>query len=140
MATLKPVKQKKSGEKWTSSIFALDPAVTRRVFTPAHTFFPTCSDFWLDFAPVVRIACEKKLLESEATTGVFVLLGEKGNKAVLDWVIKEGLIPSRYESPKYKRICVWLNEGTIDGFEWRCRVQSKRIPTLLAGCKKRYVV
>ncbi|GFS64873.1 hypothetical protein TNCV_2000811 [Trichonephila clavipes] len=44
-------------------------------FTPAHTFFPTCSDFWLDFAPVVRI----KLLESEATTSFFVLLGEQGS-------------------------------------------------------------
>ncbi|GFU28373.1 hypothetical protein TNCV_1720081 [Trichonephila clavipes] len=37
-------------------------------FFPALTFFPTCSDFWLDFPPVVRMACEIKLLESEATT------------------------------------------------------------------------
>ncbi|GFX99074.1 hypothetical protein TNCV_2492561 [Trichonephila clavipes] len=43
-------------------------------FTPALTFFPTCSDFWLDFAQVVRMACEIKLLESKATTGFFVLL------------------------------------------------------------------
>ncbi|GFU90995.1 hypothetical protein TNCV_4923261 [Trichonephila clavipes] len=127
MATLKPVKQKKkkkkkSGEKWTLSIFALDPAVTRRV-NPAHTFFPTCSDFWLDFAPVVRMACERKLLESEATTGVFVLLGEQGNKAVLDWVMKEGLIPSRYESPKCKKdMRLVERKGTIHCFEWRCRV------------------
>ncbi|GFX90477.1 hypothetical protein TNCV_2073551 [Trichonephila clavipes] len=95
MATLKPVKQKKSGEKWTSSIFALDPAVTRRVH-PCSYFLPHVFQFWLDFAPVVRMACERKLLESEATTGVFVLLGEQGNKALLDWVMKEGLIPSRY--------------------------------------------
>ncbi|GFW47054.1 hypothetical protein TNCV_55081 [Trichonephila clavipes] len=33
-------------------------------FTPAITFFPTCSDFWLDFPPVVRMACEIKLLET----------------------------------------------------------------------------
>ncbi|GFW06868.1 uncharacterized protein TNCV_3289671 [Trichonephila clavipes] len=128
MATLKPVKQKKSGEKWTSSIFALDPAAAHRVH-PALTFFPTCSDFWLDFPPVVRMACEIKLLESEATTGFFVLLGEQGNKAVLSWVMKEGLISSRYECPKCKK-CMRLVErkGTIDGFEWRCRVQSKENP------------
>ncbi|GFT24361.1 hypothetical protein TNCV_3252151 [Trichonephila clavipes] len=75
-------------------------------FTPALTFFPTCSDFWLDFPPVVRMACETKLLESEATTGFFVLLGEQGNNAVLDWVMKEGLIPP----PERK--------GTIDFFSF----------------------
>ncbi|GFU18327.1 intraflagellar transport protein 81 homolog [Trichonephila clavipes] len=98
-------------------------------FTPALTFFPTCSDFWLDFPPVVRMACKIKLLESEATTGFFVLLGEQGNKAVLDWVMKEGLIPSRYECPKCKKgIRLVERKGTIDGFEWLCRVQSKENP------------
>ncbi|GFW61068.1 uncharacterized protein TNCV_4872781 [Trichonephila clavipes] len=75
------------------------------------------------------MACERKLLENEATTGVFVLLGEQGNKAVLDWVMKEGSIPSRYESPKCKKdMCLVERKGTIDGFEWRCRVQSKENP------------
>ncbi|GFT90858.1 putative transposase-like protein [Trichonephila clavipes] len=78
MATLKPVKQKKS------SISPLT-LLQHVKFTPAHSFFPTCSDFWLDFAPVVRMACERKFLESEATTGFFLLLGKQGNKAVLDW-------------------------------------------------------
>ncbi|GFX49971.1 hypothetical protein TNCV_3883001 [Trichonephila clavipes] len=94
MATLKPVK-KKIGEKWTSFIFALDPAATRE-FTPCSYFLPHVFDFWLDFPPLLEWLCEIKLLESEATTGFFVLLGEQGNKAVLDWVMK-GLIPSRYE-------------------------------------------
>ncbi|GFW00242.1 uncharacterized protein TNCV_4354391 [Trichonephila clavipes] len=98
-------------------------------FDPAHTFFPTCSDFWLDFAPVVRMACERKFLESEATTGFFLLLGKQGNKAVLDWIMKEGLIPSRYECPKCKKdMRLVERKGTIDGFEWRCRVQSKENP------------
>ncbi|GFS59158.1 hypothetical protein TNCV_70301 [Trichonephila clavipes] len=74
------------------------------------------------------MACEIKLLESEATTGYFVLLGEQGNKAVLDWVMK-GLIPSRYESPKCKKdMSLVERKGTIDGFEWRYRVQSKENP------------
>ncbi|GFS55634.1 uncharacterized protein TNCV_131511 [Trichonephila clavipes] len=98
-------------------------------FDPAHTFFPTCSDFWLDFALVVRMACERKFLESEATTGFFLLLGKQGNKAVLDWVMKEGLIPSRYECPKCRKdMRLVERKGTIDGFEWRCRVQSKENP------------
>ncbi|GFV06305.1 hypothetical protein TNCV_2229411 [Trichonephila clavipes] len=84
--------KKKSGEKGTSSISPLT-LLQHVKFTPAHSFFPTCSDFWLDFAPVVRMACERKFLESEATTGFFLLLGKQGNKAVLDWVMKEGLIP-----------------------------------------------
>ncbi|GFW52315.1 uncharacterized protein TNCV_2427621 [Trichonephila clavipes] len=75
------------------------------------------------------MACETKLLESEATTGFFVLLGEQGNKAVLDWVMNEGLIPSRYECPKCKKdMRLVERKGTIDGFEWRCRVQSKENP------------
>ncbi|GFV45250.1 hypothetical protein TNCV_2496081 [Trichonephila clavipes] len=77
------------------------------------------------------MAWERKLLESEATTGVFVLLGEQGNKAVLDWVMKEGLIPSKYESPKCKKdMRLVERKGTIDCFEWRCRVQSKENPEL----------
>ncbi|GFX28099.1 uncharacterized protein TNCV_424261 [Trichonephila clavipes] len=40
--------------------------------------------------------------------------------------MKEGLIPSRYESLKCKKdMCLVERKGTIDGFEWRCRVQSK---------------
>ncbi|GFY27553.1 retrovirus-related Pol polyprotein from transposon 412 [Trichonephila clavipes] len=59
----------------------------------------------------------------------FLLLGQQGNKAVLDWVMKEGLIPSRYECPKCKKdMRLVERKGTIDGFEWRCRVQSKENP------------
>ncbi|GFU84157.1 c2H2-type domain-containing protein [Trichonephila clavipes] len=109
-------------------------------FTPALTFFPTCSDFWLDFPPVVRMACEIKLLESEATTRFFVLLGEQGNKAVLDCVMKEGLIPSRYECPKCKKdMRLVERKGTIDGFEWRCRVQSKENPHFVCRSKREEV-
>ncbi|GFV52394.1 uncharacterized protein TNCV_596971 [Trichonephila clavipes] len=82
------------------------------------------------------MACEIKLLESEATTGFFVLLGQQGNKAVLDWVMKEGLIPSRYECLKCKKdMRLVERKGTIDGFEWRCRVQSKENPHFV--CRSR---
>ncbi|GFV75345.1 hypothetical protein TNCV_1481911 [Trichonephila clavipes] len=43
------------------------------------------------------MACERKLLESEATTGFFVLLGTKGKKDKLEWSMKANLIASRYE-------------------------------------------
>ncbi|GFX87347.1 uncharacterized protein TNCV_3369171 [Trichonephila clavipes] len=59
-------------------------------------------------------------------------LGEQGNKAVLGWVMKEGLIPSRYECQKCKKDMLLVErKGTIDGFEWRCRVQSKENPHFL---------
>ncbi|GFW25571.1 uncharacterized protein TNCV_1308321 [Trichonephila clavipes] len=75
------------------------------------------------------MACERKFNESEATTGFFLLLGQQGNKAVLDWVMKEGLVPSKYECPKCKKdMRLVERKGTIDGFEWRCRVQSKENP------------
>ncbi|GFX64394.1 uncharacterized protein TNCV_3437921 [Trichonephila clavipes] len=89
------------------------------------------------------MACERKLLESEATTGVFVLLGEQGNKAALDWVMKEGLITSRYECPKCKKdMRLVERKGTIDCFEWRCRVQSKENPHFACRSVKKggYVV
>ncbi|GFT25957.1 hypothetical protein TNCV_2807941 [Trichonephila clavipes] len=55
-------------------------------------------------------------------------LGEQGNKAVLGRVMK-GLIPSRYECRKCKKDMLLVErKGTIDGFEWRCRVQSKENP------------
>ncbi|GFW32082.1 hypothetical protein TNCV_2601081 [Trichonephila clavipes] len=75
------------------------------------------------------MACEIKSLESEATTGFFVLLGEQRNKAVLSWVMKEELISSRYECPKCKKgMRLVERKGMIDVFEWRCRVQSKENP------------
>ncbi|GFY13242.1 hypothetical protein TNCV_2335061 [Trichonephila clavipes] len=52
---------------------------------------------------VLRMACERKLLESEATTGFFVLLGTKGKKDTLEWCMKANLIASRYECPKVKK-------------------------------------
>ncbi|GFX39880.1 hypothetical protein TNCV_2646431 [Trichonephila clavipes] len=134
MATLKPVKQKNRVKSGHRPFLPLTLLQHVEWFTPALTFFPMCSDFWLDFPPVVRMACEIKLLESEATTGFFVLLGEQGNKAVLGWAMKEGLIPSRYECQKCKRICFWLNEGVrlmvLNGVVEYSR---KRIPTLFAG-------
>ncbi|GFS93048.1 uncharacterized protein TNCV_532511 [Trichonephila clavipes] len=43
--------------------------------------------------------------------------------------MKEGLIPSRYECPKCKKgMRLVERKGTIDGFEWRCRVLSKENP------------
>ncbi|GFU52607.1 hypothetical protein TNCV_5015881 [Trichonephila clavipes] len=65
------------------------------------------------------MACERKLLESEATTGFFVLLGTKGKKETLEWCMKANLIASRYECPKVKK------RNAFDGYEWRCRSQSK---------------
>ncbi|GFV80282.1 uncharacterized protein TNCV_4956851 [Trichonephila clavipes] len=49
------------------------------------------------------MACERKLLESEATTGFFVLLGTKGKKETLEWCMKANLIASRYECPRSKK-------------------------------------
>ncbi|GFU57521.1 CCHC-type domain-containing protein [Trichonephila clavipes] len=69
----------------------------------------------------------------------FLLLGQQGNKAVLDWVMKEGLIPSRYECPKCKKdMRLVERKGTIDGFEWRCRVQSKENPHFV--CRSEYII
>ncbi|GFW83695.1 hypothetical protein TNCV_668081 [Trichonephila clavipes] len=56
------------------------------------------------------MACERKLIESEATTGSFVLLGTKGKKETLEWCMKANLIASRYECPRFKKICVCKKE------------------------------
>ncbi|GFU44663.1 uncharacterized protein TNCV_1507411 [Trichonephila clavipes] len=75
------------------------------------------------------MACEKKLLESEATTGFFVLLGTKGKKETLEWCMKANLIASRYECPRCKKqMRLQERKGTVDGYEWRCRSQSKDNP------------
>ncbi|GFW24930.1 uncharacterized protein TNCV_3846641 [Trichonephila clavipes] len=75
------------------------------------------------------MACERKLLESEATTGFFVLLGTKGKKETLEWCMKANLIASRYECPRCKKeMRLQERKGTVDGYEWRCRSQSKDNP------------
>ncbi|GFW54675.1 hypothetical protein TNCV_787781 [Trichonephila clavipes] len=56
------------------------------------------------------MACERKLLESEATTGFFVLLGTKGKKETLEWCMKANLIASRYECRGVKKKCVCKSE------------------------------
>ncbi|GFT36571.1 uncharacterized protein TNCV_1345141 [Trichonephila clavipes] len=66
---------------------------------------------------------------------------EQGNKAVLDWVMKEGLIPSRYECPKCKKdMSLVERKGTIDGFEWRCRVQSKENPHFVCRSVRKDII
>ncbi|GFW49168.1 transposable element Tcb1 transposase [Trichonephila clavipes] len=71
------------------------------------------------------MACERKLIESEATTGFFVLLVTKGKKETLEWCMKANLIASRYECPRFKKMRLQERKGTVDGYEWRCRNQSK---------------
>ncbi|GFT30873.1 mitotic-spindle organizing protein 2A [Trichonephila clavipes] len=72
------------------------------------------------------MACERKLVESEATTGFFVLLGTKGKKETLEWCMKANLIASHYECPKCKKnMRLQERKRTVDGYEWRCRNQSK---------------
>ncbi|GFV70175.1 mitotic-spindle organizing protein 2A [Trichonephila clavipes] len=75
------------------------------------------------------MACERKLLESEATTGFFVLLGTKGKKETLEWCMKANLIASRYDCPRCKKeMRLQERKGTVDGYERRCRSQSKDNP------------
>ncbi|GFW97407.1 hypothetical protein TNCV_4990841 [Trichonephila clavipes] len=58
-----------------------------------------------------RFALHRLLrMASEATTGFFVLLGTKGKKETLEWCMKANLIASRYECPRFKKICVCKNE------------------------------
>ncbi|GFW97102.1 hypothetical protein TNCV_2697241 [Trichonephila clavipes] len=73
------------------------------------------------------MACERKLLESEATTGFFVLLGTKGKKETLELCMKANLIASRYKCPRCKKeIRLQERKGTVDGYY--CRSQSKDNP------------
>ncbi|GFV79303.1 mitotic-spindle organizing protein 2A [Trichonephila clavipes] len=72
------------------------------------------------------MVCERKLVESEATTGFFVLLGTKAKKETLEWCMKANLIASHYECPRCKKnMRLQERKGTVDGYEWRCRNQSK---------------
>ncbi|GFW30904.1 protein kinase C and casein kinase substrate in neurons protein 1 [Trichonephila clavipes] len=48
-------------------------------------------------------------------------------KETLEWCMKANLIASRYECPKCKKN-MRLQKGTVDGYEWRCRNQSKDNP------------
>ncbi|GFW26544.1 uncharacterized protein TNCV_1164782 [Trichonephila clavipes] len=62
-------------------------------------------------------------LVSEYTLEFFTLLNARGKKELIEWCMKEGLIASSYECPKYNEQ-MGLNERksvVLDGFEWRCR-------------------
>ncbi|GFU13360.1 hypothetical protein TNCV_3843501 [Trichonephila clavipes] len=48
---------------------------------------------------------ERKLRESEATMGFFVLLDERGKKDMLEWCMKVNLISSQYEFLSAEMIC-----------------------------------
>ncbi|GFV45647.1 mitotic-spindle organizing protein 2A [Trichonephila clavipes] len=47
-----------------------------------------------------------------------------GKKETLEWCMKANLIAFRYECPRCKKN-MRLQKGTVDGYEWRCRNQSK---------------
>ncbi|GFV61226.1 mitotic-spindle organizing protein 2A [Trichonephila clavipes] len=45
---------------------------------------------------------------------------------MLEWCMKANLIASRYECPRCKKnMSLQKQKGTVDGYEWRCRNQSK---------------
>ncbi|GFY14453.1 mitotic-spindle organizing protein 2A [Trichonephila clavipes] len=45
---------------------------------------------------------------------------------MLEWCMKANLIASRYECPRCKKnMHLQKRKGTVDGYEWRCRNQSK---------------
>ncbi|GFU86526.1 transposable element Tc3 transposase [Trichonephila clavipes] len=73
------------------------------------------------------MACERKLLESEATTGFFVLLGTKGKKETLEWCMKANLIASRYECQRCKK------EMRFTATKGVAAASRKIIPTTLFG-------
>ncbi|GFW93122.1 hypothetical protein TNCV_3888631 [Trichonephila clavipes] len=82
------------------------------------------------------MACERKLIESEATTGFFVLLGTKGKKETLEWCMKANLIASRYECPRFKKICVCKNERErLTATNGVAATSRKIIATTLFGVK-----
>ncbi|GFV16253.1 uncharacterized protein TNCV_1670581 [Trichonephila clavipes] len=133
MATLKLVKQKLSVDKWTSSDFTLDPACCNMSCSPLLLLsLPRVPIFCLILHRLLEWLAKENCLKVRQPQVFFVLLREKGNKAFLDWVMKEGLISSRYEYSKCKKgMRLVERKGTIDGFEWRCRVQSKENPHLV---------
>ncbi|GFV94268.1 uncharacterized protein TNCV_1137231 [Trichonephila clavipes] len=50
----------------------------------------------------------------------------KGKKETLEWCMKANLIASRYECSRCKKnMRLQKRKGTVDGYEWRCRNQSK---------------
>ncbi|GFV43250.1 hypothetical protein TNCV_72071 [Trichonephila clavipes] len=49
-----------------------------------------------------------------------------GKKETLEWCMKANLIASRYECSRCKKnMRLQKRKGTVDGYEWRCRKQSK---------------
>ncbi|GFU24774.1 hypothetical protein TNCV_793961 [Trichonephila clavipes] len=83
------------------------------------------------------MACERKLIESEATTGFFVLLGTKEKKETLEWCMKANLIASRYEYPRFKKICVCKNERErLTATNGVAATSRKIIATTLFECEK----
>ena len=60
------------------------------------------------------------------TIAFFTNLELLGNKAVLEWCMKEGLIAKRVECPKCGcEMQLSEKSGKTDGYEWRCRKQGK---------------
>ncbi|GFW88191.1 mitotic-spindle organizing protein 2A [Trichonephila clavipes] len=61
-----------------------------------------------------------------APLGVMPIIPLKGKKETLEWCMKANLIASRYECSRCKKnMRLQKRKGTVDGYEWRCRNQSK---------------
>ncbi|GFV97694.1 uncharacterized protein TNCV_2312811 [Trichonephila clavipes] len=86
------------------------------------------------------MACERKLLESEATTGFFVLLGTKGKKETLEWCMKANLIASRYECPRCKKeMRLQERKGTVDSYDGVAAASRKIIRTTSFGVNQSWL-
>ncbi|GFW87424.1 hypothetical protein TNCV_1300691 [Trichonephila clavipes] len=84
------------------------------------------------------MACERKLLESEATTGFFALLGTKGKKETLEWCMKANLIASRYECPRCKKnMLLQVRKGRLTATNGVAATSRKIIATTSFGVSER---
>ncbi|GFV73978.1 hypothetical protein TNCV_4559261 [Trichonephila clavipes] len=75
------------------------------------------------------MACERNYLKVRLRQVSLCSWAQKGKKETLEWCMKANLIASRYECPRCKKKNAFARaKGTVDGYEWRCRSQSKDNP------------
>ncbi|GFX17216.1 uncharacterized protein TNCV_2857391 [Trichonephila clavipes] len=88
------------------------------------------ADLWRSCPEAYKLAIRNWAIERSITGDPFaglmleLMRDSEGKKETLEWCMKAKLIASRYECPRCKKN-MRLQKGTVDGYKWRCRNQSK---------------
>ncbi|GFT23067.1 transposon Tf2-8 polyprotein [Trichonephila clavipes] len=105
-----------------------DQSTIEHVFVYNKKLWPpiTFGDIYMYLVEKECTYTREKMRNHKSLDAFNYVLSGKGKKETSEWCMKANLIASRYECSRCKKnMRLQKRKGTVDGYKWRCRNQSK---------------